>query len=122
MEKELESLGDRLARLRLSKDLTQVQLAKLAGVGQSTIASIEGKARAKVPGSLIDIAHALGVDAYYLKYGITQMVAGDKTINQIVDILKITAKEGKAVILDKAIDIQQQYPSINIGKQAKSSQ
>lgn len=110
METDNESLGARLARLRKAKGLSQEQLRKLAGVGQSTIASIENGSRTKVPGSLIDIAHALGVDAYYLKYGVTTMIAGDKIINEVVELLKKTEKEGKAVVLDKAKDMNQQYP------------
>lgn len=117
-----ESLGERLTRIRLMRGLTQIQLAKAAGVGQSTVASIEKNARSTIPGSLIDIAHALHVDAYYLKYGVKQFVAGDKVIDQVVELMKSTAKEGKAVVLDKAMDIQKQYPLDLHSKQQKSSQ
>lgn len=73
-----ETLGQRLARIRQEKGFTQDQLAKLAGVGQSTVGGIESGSRAKVPGSLIDIAHALGVDSYYLRYGIRSIVGFEK--------------------------------------------
>jgi len=64
-----ETLGQRVARLRTDRGLTQKQLADAAGLGQSTIAGMEKDARDKAPSSLIEIAHALGVDAYWLKTG-----------------------------------------------------
>ena len=36
-----ETLGQRLARLRKGKQLTQGQLAEIAGIGQSAIGNIE---------------------------------------------------------------------------------
>jgi transcriptional regulator with XRE-family HTH domain len=119
MENTVESLGERLARLRKAKGLTQDQLAKLAGVGQSTVGGIEKNARAKIPGSLIDIAHALGVDAYYLRYGVSALVANDMMIDKVVSLMRETAKEGKAIVLDKAGDVQAQYP-LATGKRQKS--
>lgn len=119
MTKLEESLGDRLARLRKAKGLSQDELAKLAGVGQSTVAGIEKNARSKQPAALIDIAHALGVDAYYLKYGIRPLVANDVMIDKVVSLMKETAKEGKAIVLDKARDVQTQYP-VATGKQLMS--
>jgi transcriptional regulator with XRE-family HTH domain len=65
----MEMLGERLKRLRKEADLTQVELAQKAGVSQATISGIESSGRAKQPATLIDIAHALGVDAYHLKTG-----------------------------------------------------
>lgn len=122
MQNTPEQLGVRLARIRSSLDWTQEDLAKRAGVKQSTVASIENGSRATRPGSLIEIAHALGVDAYYLKYGVRVIVAGDKTIDQVVELLKETSREGKAVVLDKAKDIAVQYPINSISsKQRKSS-
>ncbi|MRR49349.1 MAG: XRE family transcriptional regulator [Rhodocyclaceae bacterium] len=120
MKKEPETLGDRLSRLREDKRLTQTQLAKLAGVGQSTVAGIESGARSTVPGSLIDIAHALGVDAYYLKHGVQPLIAGDKLINEVAELMKTTAKEGNAVILDKAREMAKQYPREDLSKLRKS--
>jgi len=65
----METTGERVTRLRTALELTQDQLAKKAGVAQSTINGIEKGARQKMPSSLIEIAHALGVDAYWLKTG-----------------------------------------------------
>ena len=61
-----ESLGERLARIRLMRGLTQSQLAKAAGVGQSTVASIEKNARSTIPGSLIDIARITRFGGFFV--------------------------------------------------------
>lgn len=119
---EIETIGKRLTRLREAKGITQAQLAKIAGVGQSTVAGIENESRIKTPGSLIEIAHALGVDAYYLKYGVETLVANDTAIHQVVDLMKKTAREGKSVVLDKAKDMRQQYPLEDYSKQPMSFQ
>lgn len=66
----METLGERVKRLRVSLGLTQEQLASKASVGQSTITGIEKGARNKAPSSIVEIAHALDVDAYWLKTGI----------------------------------------------------
>ena len=65
----METLGERVKRLREERNMTQQQLADKAGVGQSTVNGIEKGARQKMPSSLVEIAHALRVDAYYLKTG-----------------------------------------------------
>lgn len=65
----METIGERLKRLRLARDLTQKQLGELAGVAQSTISGVEKGERQIKPSSLIELAHALKAEAYYLKYG-----------------------------------------------------
>ena len=110
MENNSETLGPRLARLRIAKGLTQTQLGKLAGAGQSTIATLEKDGRTKTPGSIVEIAHVLGVDAYYLKHGVRSLVAGDKIIDQVVELMSHTEKHGRTVVLDKAVEMQKMYP------------
>lgn len=65
----IETTGDRVKRLRERREWTQQQLADRAGVAQSTINGIEKGVRQKMPSSLIEIADALNVDAYWLKTG-----------------------------------------------------
>jgi len=66
----METIGERVTRLRSEKKWTQDQLAKEAGIAQSTVNGVEKGARQKRPSSLIKIAHALGVDANWLRTGI----------------------------------------------------
>lgn len=61
-----ETIGERLKRLRLAKGLSQTQLAKLCGVAQSTLSSIEGETRGYGL-SIIAIAQALETTPEYLQ-------------------------------------------------------
>jgi len=56
--------GEKLRRFRRGAALTQSQLAKKAGVNQSTVAMIEGERRPNPhPATLGKLARALGVRA-----------------------------------------------------------
>lgn len=66
----METLGQRLKRLRTSKGLTQAQLAVAAGLSsQSSIGNIESDTRG-YGASIVKIAEILGVTADYLQTGI----------------------------------------------------
>lgn len=65
----METLAERVIRLREAKGWKQKDLIRESGAPQSTVASIENGDRSKAPSSIVEIAHALGVDAYYLKTG-----------------------------------------------------
>lgn len=65
----METIGERIIRLREARGWNQTDLAKKAKVAQSTVAGVETGARIKAPSSLIEIAHVLGVDSYWLKTG-----------------------------------------------------
>lgn len=65
----METIGERVKRLRDAQGLTQNELARLAGIAQSTISGIEKGERQIQPSSLIELAHILRTEAYYLKYG-----------------------------------------------------
>ncbi len=62
------TIAERLKHAREKRDLTQQQLAKIAGVTQSTIANIENGIRQK-PRAIISIAKALAVDPGWLESG-----------------------------------------------------
>ena len=72
-----ESIGNRLKRLRTAKNFSQKQLAKLCGVAQSTIASIEGESRGYGL-SIVAIAQALETTTDYLQ-GIKALTAPEST-------------------------------------------
>lgn len=62
----METIPDRLKRLRTEKGLSQAKLAAAAGVTQSTIGNIESGIRGYGE-SIVDIASALGVTPAYLR-------------------------------------------------------
>lgn len=62
------TLKERLAAAREDARLTQTQLGKKVGAGQSLISNLESGANLSST-SLPEIAHALGVSAYWLKTG-----------------------------------------------------
>lgn len=65
----METIGERVKRLRSARGYTQTELGDLAGITQSTISGIENGDRQIRPSSIIELAHALRTEAYYLKYG-----------------------------------------------------
>lgn len=65
----METIGERVKRLRTARGLSQIALGTKAGVAQPTISGIEKGERQIQPSSLIELAHALHTEAYYLKYG-----------------------------------------------------
>lgn len=74
-----ESIGERLKRLRRAKNLSQKELARVCGVAQSTIASVENGTRGYGL-SIISIAKALDVTPDHL-----QMVKLHKVQDSAVD-------------------------------------
>lgn len=64
----MSSLSDRLRAERECKGWSQDDLAREAKIRQSFIGALESKGQ-KTSGYLPEIAHALGVDAYWLKTG-----------------------------------------------------
>jgi phage repressor protein C with HTH and peptisase S24 domain len=64
----MDSLADRLKATRLQHGMSQVQLADMSGVSQTTIASIES-GRATGSKHLVQIAAALGVAPEWLSTG-----------------------------------------------------
>lgn len=64
----MDTLAERLISAREAADLTQTQLGKKVGAGQSLISNLEnGENRSST--KLPEIAHALNVSAYWLKTG-----------------------------------------------------
>ena len=60
-EKILELIGERLARLRLEKNLTQGQLAEQAGLGVRTVQRLESGAVATQLSGFVRICRVLGL-------------------------------------------------------------
>ncbi len=64
----VKNIAERLAHARSVRDWTQLELARHAGVSQSTIGNIESGSR-KSPRELLAIAAAVGVSPEWLKTG-----------------------------------------------------
>ncbi len=107
----MEMFKDRLRKAREARGLSQDQLAKLVGKEkqQSLIGNLESGGRASST-YIPEIAHALGVDAYWLKTGIKTLVAGDRKIDDVVEAMKLMSAEGKAIVLHEAKKALADYP------------
>lgn len=57
----LASLGERVAHARKAREISQVELARLAGVGVSTLASLEAGDPGVATGKLVLVLEALGL-------------------------------------------------------------
>ena len=68
----MTTFGERLTKLRESKNLSQAKLAKMAGVPQSTIAQIE-TGRNKSTKRIIELAEALDTTPNYLLNGVKDL-------------------------------------------------
>lgn len=68
----MTTFGERLAKLREQKKMSQAKLAKIAGVPQSTIAQIE-TGRNKSTKKIIELAEALDTTPNYLINGVTDL-------------------------------------------------
>lgn len=100
-----ETTGERVKRLRDARGWTQQQLADKAGVAQSTINGVEKGGRQKMPSSLIEISHALGVDAYWLKTGRGHRLGGESITpdeQTLLDGFRLLGEEMREAWLDQA--------------------
>ena len=59
---KLKSFGTHIRQIRLDKNLTQEQLADLAGVSENTIVTLESGKLNTTVATCFDIAKALGVE------------------------------------------------------------
>ncbi|CNI99689.1 MULTISPECIES: helix-turn-helix domain-containing protein [Yersinia] len=64
----MEKLSDRLKQRRIELNLTQAQLAELAGTKQQTIQQVES-GTTKRPRVLVELAQVLKCDPIWLLYG-----------------------------------------------------
>lgn len=107
----MNSLAERLIQTRLAKGFTsQEALAKTAKIPQSFTGALEAGNQQNSK-YLPEIAHALGVDAYWLKTGIRTLVAGDQKIDDVVEAMKQMSSEGKAIVLHEARKALADYPA-----------
>ena len=99
----MNSLAERLASAREAAGLTQDQLGKKVSAGQSLISNLENgenHSSTKLP----EIAHALGVSAYWLKTGNGQRTTGHLTDDEqrILNGFRLMGQEGRKMMLSLA--------------------
>jgi len=106
----MKTLAERLRKTREEKGFaTQQALADHLHIRQSFIGALESKGQESSK-YMPEIAHALGVDAYWLKTGIKTLVAGDQKIDDVVEAMKLMSNEGKAIVLHEAKKALADYP------------
>lgn len=100
----MNDLAERLKRERERKGWSQVEFAKNSGVKQSFIGALEARNQEN-SSWLPELAHALGVDAYWLKTGKGERLgcrslAAEESI--IIDAYRLFGEELKEQWLDAA--------------------
>lgn len=106
----METIADRLKAERGKRGWSGPELASKAKISQSFIGALE-TGRQKSSSKLPAIAHALGVDLYWLMTGVETIIAGDKRINEVVRLMESMATEGRAVVLNEARKMAKEYPA-----------
>lgn len=61
MNEEAKKLGNNLKKIRIRKNITQIQIAKLLGVDRSFISNIENGKNNPTLSTITNLAKALGV-------------------------------------------------------------
>lgn len=98
MDTYVETIGARLRKARLQKRLTQPQLARLAGVSQTSISDLE-RGRATETRKLVQLAQALGKTPEWLESGslpeerpVLRTLPGPDTLTQAIEDLAQTRR------------------------------
>ena len=100
----MKTLADRLREERDARGWSQPELARQARVAQSFIGALEA-GNQKSSGWLPEIAHALGVDAYWLKTGRGQRSPGaafSQDEQAIIEGFRLLGEEMRESWLDQA--------------------
>jgi len=100
----MKTLADRLKEERDARGWNQPELAREAGIAQSFVGALEA-GNQKSSGWLPEIAHALRVDAYWLKTGRGQRTPGVALTHDeqtIVEGFRLLGDEMREAWLDQA--------------------
>lgn len=82
----MNTFSERLKSARDDAGITQEQLAERIKKGQSLIGNLESKARSS-SSYIPEIAHALGVDAYWLKTGKGERSGSSRALSKDEQVL-----------------------------------
>ncbi len=94
----LDSIGSRITKARLFRNLNQKELAQMANITESSLSRYENEIREPKSSALISLAEALNVSTDYL-LGITDdmeiksISLGDKSDTEFEDICNETMKK-----------------------------
>jgi transcriptional regulator with XRE-family HTH domain len=101
----LENIANKIKYLRAKKQLSIYMLAKKAGIARSYASQIENMKRVPAIGTLVAIAHVLGVSVFFL-------LSEETTVEDERDPFIVKATERRLVKLPfRSLDIS--YESIN---------
>lgn len=106
MELDYTALGQRIRLRRQQKGLTQMELAKQAGIEPSNISHIERAASKVGLGTLVKIANALECTANDLLYDSLEYERRPFE-NQLVEITKDCSPEDLRLIVDMALTLKE---------------
>lgn len=117
----MTTFGERLKQLRLTKKMSQSELAKIVGIHYTQIGRYEGKGAQPTAEVLSKLANALGVSADFLMSGSSNEQAGNSLkdkdlLQQFIQVEQLPTDKKNIVVelLDAFLlkcDIQQKYAS-----------
>jgi transcriptional regulator with XRE-family HTH domain len=99
----METLAERLRQERERLGWSQTDLARRSGVKQSFIGALEARNQ-ESSGWLPELAHALGVDTYWLKTGKGRRIAKELTADEalIIAALPLVSPDMREMWLESA--------------------
>lgn len=106
-----ETVGDRIKRLRLGRNLTQIQLAKAIGIKQGSLTQLErGKSKAPASKTLTKLARLFEVDPEWLMTGKGMQhpinALGDDEA-ELVLLFRSLSPESREYVLGRARNVHQ---------------
>lgn len=81
----MSAIGDRIRQIRKERRMTQIELASLANISQTTLSQLES-GRNDTSKELPTIAQVLGVDVYWLQTGIETSPISSTTIPNYAEV------------------------------------
>lgn len=112
----METIGERVARLRIAKGMNQSELARTIGKRPQVIQALEA-GTVTHPRYLLDLARALKVTPHYLEYG-----QNDKVIETVpVNVLRVEGTSQAGTFRDIAIfdDDETQRETIPVARDGR---
>lgn len=92
-----KTMGQRVRMARKTRNLTQVQLTRAAGIDQSTLSAIENdKTHKPEARTILALASALGLTAQYLLHGRVSMASSTQLLEACQEIHDALTPENRA--------------------------
>ncbi len=102
-----EHVGQRIRAVRLTRGLTQAELAEAVGVSRSAVAQWETERAGQIRGNLTRISAALGVSVQYLLQGDEATLTGGEAPENATELAllrlwRACGEEDRAILLRTA--------------------